>query len=298
MRKTTTWITGASGLLGSAVVDTAPAGTGVVALRLKRPLPDHLRRKAQREISVDLSDAEAVDRLADEQPPSSVIHCAALTSGAECEANPDVAIKANVQATTNVVAMCRAYRVPIVHCSTDLVFDGHNGPYVEDDDRSPVGVYAETKVQAEDVARAYDKALVVRLPIMLGISPAGSRSTDEWIGAALKAKRPFTLFVDEYRTPIHTHLAASIIWELLHKGVRGLVHLAGATRVSRWDLGMALAGRLQLSTDGMRQGSVADFTGSPPRCPDVSLRTEKLAALLGRPAPSVADSLAMPLAGE
>jgi dTDP-4-dehydrorhamnose reductase len=181
----------------------------------------------------------------------------------------------------------------MIHCSTDLVFDGRNGPYEEDDERRPVGVYAGTKVEAENIALAYGACLVVRLPTLLGPSPSGDRSTDEWICKALAGEDPVTLFVDEYRTPIHTSLAASLMWELLDRGAHGLLHLAGSTRVSRWDLGLALARQLSLPTRTLRAGSVADFQGPIPRCPDVSLRTDRLTERIARPAPTLDESLAL-----
>jgi hypothetical protein len=66
--------------------------------------------------------------------------------------------------------------------------------------------------------------------------------------------------------------------------------------VSRWELGCALADRLGLPRARLVRGSLRDFTGRPPRCPDVSLDVGRLCRLLGRPAPGLAEGLELPLA--
>jgi dTDP-4-dehydrorhamnose reductase len=157
-------------------------------------------------------------------------------------------------------------------------------------------VYASTKAAAEDLVHGYQQGLVARLPLMLGRSPSGSRSVDEaLLGALQRGERP-ALFVDEYRTPIHARLAADAIWRLLELEIRGIVHVAGSTRLSRWQMGTAIAARLGLPAGTIFRGRLADFRGTPPRCPDVSLQTAKLHAITGKTAPTFEQSLALPLA--
>jgi dTDP-4-dehydrorhamnose reductase len=292
---TTVLVTGAAGVLGGALVASAPAGTTVVAQVRATPLAPALRARARIE-RLDLGDDAAVEACLARHEVGAIIHAAARTSPADCEDHPTAAAADNILVPQRLAARCAACGLVLVHCSTDLVFDGRAAPYREEDPPRPISVYGRTKAAAEALVAAAPNTLIVRLPLMLGRSETG-RSVDEGLRATV-LQRDATLFVDEFRTPVHALLAARVLWELLETGARGIFHVAGRDRISRWELGLAVADRLGLPRSRLHPGSLRDFTGRPPRCPDVSLATDRLAARLGRPAPTLAESLALPLAGE
>jgi dTDP-4-dehydrorhamnose reductase len=223
-----------------------------------------------------------------------VLHAAARTTPADCEAHPDDAERDNTHVPRLLARLCAARGLRLVHASTDLVFDGRAAPYAEADPPAPLGVYGRTKAAAEAPVMEAPGALVARLPLLLGRSPTG-RTADQGLVAAL-ARGGATLFDDEFRTPVSALLAAGLLWELVARGAAGLVHVAGRDRVSRFELGLAVAARLGLPTARLQRASIADFRGAPPRTPDVSLATARLTALTGRPAPSLDESLAAALA--
>jgi dTDP-4-dehydrorhamnose reductase len=305
-------ITGAAGLLGGALIEAAPAGVAVLAQTRRLALPANLRAKAVAEERLDLLDEASLGDCFQRHAPAGVIHAAARTSAAACEDDPEGARRDNVEASARLARLCAQARILLVQISTDLVFDGRHAPYREDAPTAPLGVYGRTKAQAEELALGCERGLVLRLPLLLGPSPVGRRSPDEQLAQAARRCAQVTLFHDEYRSPIHALAAARLIWELLAlaegsapregrtRGVGGLIHVAGRDRVSRWELGLAIAQRLGLDTAFLRSASLKEFTGRPPRPPDLTLDTSRLAALLGRPAPTLAESLALPLgqAGE
>jgi dTDP-4-dehydrorhamnose reductase len=288
-------VTGASGLLGGALVATAPAAVQVVAQTRRLRLPPPLAARAV-EVTLELRDAGALAAALDRHRPDAVVHTAARTVPSDCEANPAGAHGDNVIATAHLVAECRARGLRLLHCSTDLVFDGTAAPYAEEAHRRPLGEYGRSKAAAEDVVAGCPRALVVRLPLLYGTSPAGNRSVDEVLAAAIARGETPALFEDEFRTPLHVRQAGALLWELLAGEASGVLHVAGRDRVSRWELGCALADRLGLPRARLRRASLRDFTGRPPRCPDVSLDIARVCRLLGRPAPGLAEGLELPLA--
>jgi dTDP-4-dehydrorhamnose reductase len=258
-------------------------------------LPEHLKNLVGGELRLDLSKRGELFAALDELAPKIVLHTAARTIPNDCELDPAGARRDNVDATRLLAEWCAQHGAAFVAASTDLVFDGQAAPYKEDAVRNPIGVYPQTKAEAEDaVLAASPSAIVARLPLMLGISPAGTRSVDEVLGAAL-ARGEVNMFEDEFRTPIHAGLAAAAIWELVARRASGVVHVAGRTRVSRYELGAAICRAQSWPAERLKRGSIKDFKGKPPRCPDVSMDTGKLKALLGRAAPTLEESLAMPL---
>src|SRR5215813_10835847 len=134
MSRSLAWITGAGGLIGNYLVQTAPRFASSWRVR-------GLTRN-----ELDLQNFDAVRRTFLQDSPDLVIHCAALSKTQECEQNPELARKLNVN-VTNLLSELAA-NVPFIFFSSDLVFDGRQGNYDESSTVNPLGVYAGTKVAA------------------------------------------------------------------------------------------------------------------------------------------------------
>jgi dTDP-4-dehydrorhamnose reductase len=235
---------------------------------------------------LDLTDAPAVRRTFESLRPSLVIHCAAVSKTTQSQADPGLARRVNVDATACLAEL--ACDIPFVFFSSDLVFDGTKGRYVETDPVSPINVYGETKAAAERLVLANPKHTVVRTSLNAGRSPTGNRSFVEEMRAALEAGQTLTLFTDEYRCPIPAAATARAVWELMRLNRPGLYHLAGAERLSRWEIGQLLAARWPARRAQLRPGFLKDFQGGP-RVPDASLNCAKIQALLSFPLPTFCE---------
>jgi dTDP-4-dehydrorhamnose reductase len=271
------WITGAGGLIGNALVNAASRlAPQFQALGLTRK-------------EADLEDFDTVRRLFQTQHPACVIHCAALSKSPDCQANPARARRINVDATALLAEL--AADIPFVFFSTDLVFDGAKGNYTESDPPNPLGVYAETKLAAERIVLANPRHTVLRTSLNGGVSPVGDRAFNEEMRRAWREGRTLDLFTDEFRCPLPAVVTARAVWELLLKNQPGLYHLAGAERLSRWQIGQIIAARCPELDPKMRPGSLRDYQG-PPRSPDTSLNCAKVQELLSFLLPSLRTWLA------
>ena len=134
------WITGASGLIGSHIVQAAP-----------KYAPDWEIRGLSRK-DFDLTDFPETRRQFEKDDPSLVIHCAAMSDPTACESQPNEARFINREATFFLSGL--AQDIPMIFFSTDLVFDGNHGQYTEEDEPSPLTVYARTKAEAEQLVLA------------------------------------------------------------------------------------------------------------------------------------------------
>jgi dTDP-4-dehydrorhamnose reductase len=275
--KTTVWITGAAGLIGNYLVQTAP-----------RFAPEFDVAGLTR-THLDLTDFAAVKREFLWQRPGAVIHCAAMSRSPACQENPPLARLANVEATRNLAEL--AAGIPFVFFSTDLVFDGQKGNYVETDAVNPISVYAETKVEAEAVVRAHPRHLILRAALNAGRSLTGDRAFDEQMRLAWQAGRALDLFTDEFRCPIPAVVTARAVWELLAKQATGTFHLGGAERLSRYEIGVVLAARWPELKPQIVPGSLKQYRGAP-RTPDVSMNCAKVQAMLSFPLPKFSEWLA------
>jgi dTDP-4-dehydrorhamnose reductase len=108
-----------------------------------------------RRADVDITDAEAVRRAIEFNAPAVVINAAAYTAVDRAEDEPDLAFAVNSDGPANIAAACAGAGVPLVHISTDYVFDGtKHGPYAEADAPNPAGVYGASKLAGENRVRA------------------------------------------------------------------------------------------------------------------------------------------------
>jgi dTDP-4-dehydrorhamnose reductase len=253
-------VTGGAGLLGRALLRTAPGGVDLHATQRHTPA---VGAEAH---AVELSDGAAVAALWARLRPTLVIH----TAYSMHEGERDI-----WAATTNVVAACREVGAALLYMSTDALFDGTRGPYRESDEPTPVYEYGKWKARAERFVREeMPEAPVVRTSLITEFDPLDVRSA--WVANALRAGEPITLFVDEIRCPIAPEDLARQLWEVaaLPAGGRGGIwHLAGPEAISRYSLGLLIAAHEGLDSSGITPGFSANLPGPRPR--DVRLLTAR-----------------------
>jgi dTDP-4-dehydrorhamnose reductase len=262
-RARTLVVTGTGGLIGSYLVGSA-----------LRWVPDW-RIVGLTRHDLDLTDRVAVKEVWQRLRPDAVVHCAAISKALACQDNPELARRLNVETTGHLADLASTSGARLLFMSTDHVFDGRQGSYVETDQVSPLTVYGETKVAAEQAVLAHERHLVLRTSLNAGLSPTEDRSFVEELLLAWRARRPLTLFTDEYRCPIPAAVTVRAIWELIRTAPSGLYHLAGQERLSRWDLGQLIASLYPELAPSLKPGTLRDYAG-PPRSPDLSLNCEKV----------------------
>lgn len=113
---------------------------------------------------LDITDAEAVMRLAQKERPSVIINCAAYTNVDKAEDDEQTAHLINCTAVANLASAAKAVDAVLVHISTDYVFDGCGcRPYTEDAEVAPTGAYGRTKLAGERaVAKSGCRYVIIR----------------------------------------------------------------------------------------------------------------------------------------
>lgn len=272
------WITGAGGLIGNYLVQTAPRFVPCWQIRaLTRP-------------ELELTDFAAVRAAFKKDSPQLVIHCAALAHTPTCEKSPELARKLNVDVTAALAEL--ASDIPFIFFSTDLVFDGLAGNYDESAKPNPLSAYAKTKTAAERIVLANPRHIVLRTSLNFGTSPTGDRAFNEQMLQAVQRDETLKLFIDEFRCPIAAIETARATWEIAVRNQPGLYHLAGSERLSRWQIGELFAKHWAHMNPKMEPVSIRDFHGLP-RSPDTSLNCAKIQKLLSFPLPRFGDWLAL-----
>jgi dTDP-4-dehydrorhamnose reductase len=240
-------------------------------------------------IKTDLTNKSELKRLFAEVRPDAVIHTAAASDPNFCQVNQDASYGINVEASVNIALLCSDYMIPYVYTSTDLVFDGLKAPYRESDPVCPVNVYGEHKAQAEErILKAYPQSAICRMSLMFGLSGPVATSFIQPMLLAMKEGRELSLFVNEFRTPLSAGAAVAGLFLVLNK-VRGIIHLGGKERISRYDFGKLMQRIFKFQNAKIKPCKQDDIHMAAARPADVSLDSSNAAALGFRPLPLVEE---------
>ncbi|HEV2335562.1 MAG TPA: dTDP-4-dehydrorhamnose reductase [Stellaceae bacterium] len=131
-------------------------GDGQVGSELRRRAwPAGYRVTAFDHGDLDITVPGAVAATVARERPDIVVNAAAYTAVDRAESEPEIVWAANCAGPANLAAACHEAAIPLVHISTDYVFDGEKaGPYVEDDPVHPLGVYGKSKEAGDRAVRA------------------------------------------------------------------------------------------------------------------------------------------------
>ena len=138
-------------------------GTGQVGEEFRGlALPENVEVVAPTRAALDLEDPSAIARMIAAEPWSDVINAAAYTDVDRAESDEAIAFAVNAEAPSRPAAKTACRGIPLVHISTDYVFDGRKGaPYVEQDEVAPLNVYGRSKLAGERGARAANPRHVI-----------------------------------------------------------------------------------------------------------------------------------------
>lgn len=225
-------VTGGSGFLGTVLVEMARLqGWSVVATYYThRPPIEGVHWEW-----VDLRDQPSTRALIEQVAPEVVIHTAYRQEG------PDMAAII-VEGSESVAQGAYVSRSRLIHVSSDVVFDGEqSGRYTETDEPNPVTAYGAAKYAAERlVANAHPRAVIVRTSLIYG-GPARPSKHERFVLDVIDGRADAIFFTDELRCPIEVGDLAAALLELATRDHHGILHVAGADVVSRYDFACLVA---------------------------------------------------------
>ncbi|HEU0249562.1 MAG TPA: dTDP-4-dehydrorhamnose reductase [Solirubrobacteraceae bacterium] len=187
---------------------------------------------------LDITEQDAVVALLQRERPEATINCAAWTDVDGAESNVEGARAVNAQGAGNLGRAAALVGTPLLHVSTDYVFDGkpplddagRPRPYLESDPTGPRSVYGETKLAGErQVLEASSQHIVVRTAWLYGVN---GRNFVETMLRLAGERDAVQVVDDQVGSPTWSgHLAPALVG-LLERGVSGVVHQTGAGSVS------------------------------------------------------------------
>jgi len=210
--------------------------------------------------------------------PALVINCAAYTAVDKAESEPAVTFAVNRDGSANLAEPCRCLDIPLLHLSTDYVFDGKaKRPYREDDPTNPLGVYGQSKLEGEEAIRTrLAEHLIVRTSWLYGMHGQNFVKT---ILRLAKERKKLRVVSDQYGCPTWTGDLAEALVAMagqIHENRKsiqwGTYHFCGAGTTTWYEFAKAIVEearvREKLRTSRVVAISTSDYptAAQRPRC--------------------------------
>lgn len=288
-------VTGASGLLGRAVVATLQLnGCRVHA---------HTRNSSEAAVgdagSFPLEQIERIAPMVEALRPSWIVHTAASVNLDACQRAPAEAEALHVHASRELALAANRCGSRLLYVSTDSVYDGdRSGLHTETAVTRPLNAYARTKLEGERACCEALPSTVVGRVNFFGLTASRDRGLVAWIVRELSAGRAISGFADVWFSPLVNYDLAQVLVEMVCRDLSGGIYNVGAgDACSKYDFARRIARLWHVDPALVREARLADSGLTTPRPRNTTMATEKLQRALGRTMPTIDEGLAHLLAG-
>lgn len=279
-------ILGGSGFIGGLVADKAALDYEVVVTYNEHPESSsnckwvgfHLPR-----------DERKLEFLLTETNPDVVINTLGLANIDKCEEMKSLARYLNAEFPQQLAEVCASRRVPIIHFSTDYVFDGRRGNYTEEDSPSPINHYGRTKRNGEQAILREPRNVVLRTSSVYDSSPKCRFVT--YILQSLGTGSRVELYSDLRSSPTYGPDVARATFLVMEKNTGGVYHVAGSACVSRYEFGCLLAREFGYDSNAIRAINFRRSSKMALRPSDTCLSNRKAHEYLGMGFVEVAEGM-------
>lgn len=284
-------ITGGTGLLGKALIETAGRSCDIVATHLGTcDVRDTSRVKYR---VLDVRDKKGLAGLFGKFRPDVTIHTAGVGSPDYAEKHKKETQEINIGGTQNIVKNCVKFGSHFVYISSNGIYDGNSAPYSESCKAVPINYYGEVKLEGEKVSlRSAAKCSIVRPMLLYGWNhPGGRENIVTYALARLKRDKEVYVYNDVFANPVFAPFCADAIWKIVKNGRYETFNIAGRDTVSIYRLikyAALIFGFDQNLVMPVKQGFFNELVRRPK---DTSFDTAKMQEVLGISPASVREGL-------
>jgi dTDP-4-dehydrorhamnose reductase len=269
-------VTGSAGLIGRQVVKNLSETHEVFSCYNKSKPEFGIPTK------MDLLNHEMISNVLSEKNPDIVIHLGAMTAVDLCDTQQDNALKINSQATEILAKECSKINSFMVYVSTDYVFNGNSGLYKENDVTNPLGFYGKSKLLGEKSIQNFSSNwCIARTSTPFGLHPT-KKSFPIWVIENLQKQKQIDVLTDQFTSPTYVPSLSRMLIEISERHLTGIIHVAGASKISRYEMASLVSDKLGLDGKLLREISINDIKWEAQRPKDSSLNVSKAISTLNQ----------------
>lgn len=278
-------VTGSAGLVGTQVIKTLVEKNFDVysCYNVAKPEYGILTH-------LDLTKKNMIINIMQDIKPEIVIHLAAITNVDLCETQRELASLINTNSTETLAQESAKQDSFFVYMSTDYVFDG-KGMKNEKDVPSPLNFYGKSKLDGEIILNKYANSYsIVRTSTPFGLHTK-KKSFPLWIKENLELKKEIPVLIDQFTSPTFVPNLSEMLIEVVTKRINGIIHLAGDTRLSRYEFAKIIADKLNLNDTLLKPTKISEMNWIARRPQDSSLDVSKANKILDNKPQKIEQSL-------
>jgi len=223
---------------------------------------------------LDIKNEKEVEKLIKKISPNIIINTAAFTNVDGCEKEREKALHINAKSIGFLAKYSKRVNAKFIQISTDYVFDGKKGLYIEDDKTNPINYYGFTKLKGEEILKDYiDDHIIARTSVIYG---ENKNNFVLWIINKLKDKKEINIVDNQFISPTFNLDLSEQIESLIKKDSKGIFHTAGAERISRYDFSLRIADTFDLDKKYLKKAKMDEIKWIAKRPKDSSLDISKI----------------------
>ena len=278
-------VTGSTGLVGQQVVKYLSKSNQVFSC-YNESKPEY-----GDSVKMDLKNYEMVSSVLTEIKPDVVIHLGAMTGVDLCEKEKTPASEINTKATEIIAKECSKLNSFLVYVSTDYVFDGNFGMYKEDDVTNPLGFYGKSKLEGEKAVQNFSTNwCIARTSTPFGLHPT-KKSFPMWVIENLQKQKQIDVLIDQFTSPTYIPNLSRMLIEISERRITGIIHAAGASKISRYQIASMVSDKLNLDGTLLKQISMNKMKWVAQRPKDSSLDVSRASSILNEKPQKIDQSL-------
>jgi dTDP-4-dehydrorhamnose reductase len=276
-------VTGSNGLLGQKIVKQL-SKKNIDFLATSKGVNRNMDCEEVNYVAMDICSEGDIEKFFHSYLPTHIIHTAAMTNVDACELNPEECKEVNVEATRKLFEAAKKIGAHFQLLSTDFIFDGKKGNYKEIDEPNPLSVYAQSKVDAENILLDddYQNHSIVRTIIVYGVGNNLSRTNIVcWAKDALGKGQEMNIIDDQFRAPTWADDLAWACIRICELNKRGIFHISGPETMSIFEIVERVATHFHLSTASLNRTDSSTLNQPAVRPPKTGFDLTKARKELG-----------------
>jgi len=238
-------ITGSNGLLGMQLRclleknDFSVIASGIGSDRLTNH--NHIY------IELDVTSSERCEYILNTYQPDIIVNAAAMTDVDKCEKEKERCLEVNSDSIDAFIPYLKKNNTHYIQISTDFIFNGEKGPYIETDDCDPINFYGFSKLEAEKKITTNNlKYTILRTSLIYGMDNDGNNFL-MWVRKNLMDNVELNIVDDQYRTPTYVLDLSAAILEIVKHKKYGTYHISGGENLSIFEIVCNIAKHYKLS---------------------------------------------------
>ena len=209
---------------------------------------------------IDITEKNEVKTIVNNFYPDVIINAAAYTNVDKSESEREAAWSVNVSAVEYMAQAAKAFDSHVIHISSDYIFDGTDGPYIENDKPNPVGYYGRTKLASENVLKTSGiNYSIIRTNVLYGIAKFGRPDFVKWVVDSLKKGDQINIVNDQINNPTYTEDLVFAVNRMAEFKKYGVFNIGGPEFLSRYEFTLRIADFFRLDSSLINEIVTSDL---------------------------------------